>query len=102
FDDPGVGGAGGTCRAAFTTSRPRWLSDRLLQFAGVTSFGDEPRDATGSSDYPFGANLCFRREALLEAGGFDERLGRIGASLLSGDESAAIEVGIARGLSGRL
>jgi GT2 family glycosyltransferase len=102
FDDPGVGCAGGTCRAAFTTPRPRWLSDRLLQFAGITAFGNEPRDATSSADYPFGANLCFRRSALLEAGGFDERLGRIGTSLLSGEEYAAIEAVRALGWRVRL
>ena len=86
FADPNVACAGGTCRATFDTARPRWLSDRLLQFAGVTRFGSEPRRARSSAEYPFGANVCFRRQVLLGIGGFPEHLGRVGDNLLSGEE----------------
>lgn len=44
-----------------------------------------------------GANLALRRDKLISIGGFDERLGRIGSSLLSGDESAVIRQFLARG-----
>ena len=91
FADPGVGCAGGACRPDFAAARPGWLSDRLLQFAGITRIGDAPREARSSAEYPFGANLAMRADALREAGGFSERLGRIGGSLLSGEEYAAIE-----------
>jgi cellulose synthase/poly-beta-1,6-N-acetylglucosamine synthase-like glycosyltransferase len=90
FADPAVGCAGGTCRPAFECERPPWLSDRLLQFSGITRFGTEPRDAETSADFPFGANIAFRRTAFAEVGGFSERLGRIGASLLSGEEHAVV------------
>jgi GT2 family glycosyltransferase len=86
-----IGCVGGTCRARFEAPRPRWLSDRLLQLAGITRIGDDPREARSSSEWPFGANVAFRTEALREAGGFAEDLGRIGSSLLSGEESALIE-----------
>jgi GT2 family glycosyltransferase len=91
FRDPDVVCVGGTCRAAFDADRPPWLSDRLLQFAGITRFGAEPRRARSSAEYPFGANVCFRRRRLLELGGFSTDLGRVGTTLLSGEEHDAIE-----------
>ena len=97
FADPEVGCAGGTCRPRFEEPRPRWLSERLLQFAGITRIGATPREARSSADYPFGANICFRRSALEEIGGFSERLGRSGTSLLSAEESAAIDALRSRG-----
>jgi GT2 family glycosyltransferase len=89
--DERIGCVGGTCRPRFEAPRPRWLSDRLLQFAGITRIGTEPREARSSAEWPFGANVAFRAEALRAAGGFSEALGRVGASLLSGEESALIE-----------
>src|SRR6185436_18837534 len=80
FADPGVGCAGGACRPDFAAPRPGWLSDRLLQFAGITRIGDTPREARSSAEYPFGANLAMRADALREAGGFSERLGRVAAA----------------------
>ncbi len=91
FDDPRVACAGGTCRPRFEAARPRWLSERLLQFAGVTRIGSAAREARSSAEYPFGANICFRRAALEQVGGFSEELGRFGGSLLSGEESAVID-----------
>ena len=91
FDDPRVGCVGGTCRPQFETARPGWLSERLLQFAGITRIGSSAREARTSAEYPFGANICFRRDALVQAGGFAEELGRSGQSLLSGEESAVID-----------
>jgi len=97
--DPRVGCAGGACIAVFPDcERPRWLSDRLLQFAGITRF-ETAREARSSAEWPFGANIAFRREALETAGGFSERLGRSGTQLLSGEESAAIEAVRAAGWS---
>lgn len=91
FDDPSVGCAGGACVARFAARRPRWLSDRLLAFAGITHFGDRAREARSSAEWPFGANMAFRREALAAAGGFSEALGRDGRTLLSGEDSAMVE-----------
>jgi GT2 family glycosyltransferase len=88
FSEDDVGCVGGACLPAFVSERPRWLSERLLQYAGVTRFR-ERRDALARRDYPFGANVCFRRDAL--AGGFLENLGRTGSALLSGEEVAAID-----------
>lgn len=88
FTEDGVGCVGGACLPVFVSERPRWLSERLLQYAGVTRFR-ERRDAVSRRDYPFGANICFRRDAL--ADGFPENLGRTGSALLSGEEVVAID-----------
>jgi GT2 family glycosyltransferase len=94
FDaDPLIGCVGGACEAAFgLVRRPRWLSDRLLQFAGITRIGADPREARSSAEWPFGANVAFRADALAALDGpFPEQLGRYGTTLLSGEESAVIE-----------
>jgi GT2 family glycosyltransferase len=91
FENSQIGAVGGTCRASFQAPRPRWLSDRLLQYAGITRFGAVAREARTSAEYPFGANLCVRRAALVEVGGFSEQLGRVGGSLLSGEEAAVLD-----------
>ena len=46
--DARIGCVGGACAAAFEpeAERPQWLSDRLLQFAGITRFGDVARAGT--------------------------------------------------------
>jgi cellulose synthase/poly-beta-1,6-N-acetylglucosamine synthase-like glycosyltransferase len=87
FAAPGVGCVGGACRPAFAADRPRWLSDRLLQLAGITRFGTERREPRSSAEWPFGANMAFRREALADAGEFSTALGRRGRVLLSGEDS---------------
>jgi len=90
--DAAIGCVGGACAPVFREHpRPRWLSDRLLQFAGITHFGTAARTARSSAEWPFGANIAFRREALSTTTGFPEQLGRMGTRLLSGEESAVIE-----------
>jgi glycosyltransferase involved in cell wall biosynthesis len=97
-EDCAIGCVGGACAAAFDdpSDRPSWLSDRLLQFAGITRFGDEPRLARSSAEWPFGANIAFRTSALSEAP-FSETLGRHGTTLLSGEEFALVESVRSRG-----
>jgi glycosyltransferase involved in cell wall biosynthesis len=96
--DTTIGCVGGSCHALFVeATQPVWLSDRLLQFAAITRFGPEAREATSSAEWPFGANMAFRREALEQAGPFSESLGREGSNLLSGDDSAVIEAVRRRG-----
>jgi glucosyl-dolichyl phosphate glucuronosyltransferase len=102
FADETTACVGGTCAADFAAPRPAWLSDRLLQYAGVTRFSGGSKVAERSVDYPFGANIAFRRSAVLEAGGFRETLGRIGSSLLSGEEADLVDRLLKRGLTVRI
>jgi glycosyltransferase involved in cell wall biosynthesis len=97
FTAENVACVGGACEPAFEDTRPSWMSDRLLALAGVSSFGNEPRAVTHPRDYPFGANIAFRRDSLHAVGGFDTSLGRTGSSLLSGEESAVVSQLLAQG-----
>jgi len=84
---PGVGCVGGACLPRFDGRRPGWLSERLLQLSSITRWGNRARHPRSSAEWPFGANMAFRRELLAEIGGFAEELGRSGTSLLSGEDS---------------
>lgn len=97
FHTPRVACVGGSCAAVFERPRPAWMSQRLLTLAGVSDFGGQARAVTQSADYPFGANIAFRRDALEAVGGFDPSLGRRGDSLLSGEESAVVRALLAAG-----
>jgi glycosyltransferase involved in cell wall biosynthesis len=90
--DTSIGCVGGACSPAFEdgATRPAWLSDRLLQFAGITRFGERSRVARSSAEWPFGANIAFRVTALGDKP-FSESLGRHGTTLLSGEESVLVE-----------
>ena len=83
---PEAGCVGGKTLPYFETGEPPWLHETLLYMYGSTSTGD-----VGTwMDYPkhpFGVNMAFRREVFQRIGWFDPRLGRIGDSLLSGEES---------------
>lgn len=62
-----------------------WLS--------VLDLGSEDQEMrTQGAAYagPVGANMAFRRKVLTELGGFNPQLGRMGASLVSGEEVALV------------
>lgn len=80
---------GGKVVPDYAIPKPAWLDDRLLTYLSLCNFGDTTRLLTGS-DEPVGANVAFRKSALLQSGGFNPALGRTGAeahSLISSEES---------------
>jgi glycosyltransferase involved in cell wall biosynthesis len=85
FDELGetVGKVGGQIDPVWGAPRPDWLIDRMLSMLSASAgHGTEAK----FSDYPIvECNSCYRRSALIEAGGFPKNLGRIGTSLLSND-----------------
>lgn len=86
FTDPAVTAVGGPIRLVFPSGRPAWLPHRLEAYYAGLELGDEPR-LLGPAEYPFGANMALRAEALRDVGGFDERLGRTGRDLISDEEA---------------
>ena len=79
---------GGTVDPWFEEAPPRWIRRNLDQLEGtfaIRRFGPEVRRFR-DGEAPFGANMAVRADAL---GGqrFRTDLGRIGTSLLSGEES---------------
>jgi len=70
---------------------PRWL-------IYLSCNQDKVRRSVREGAKVCGANLAFRRESLLAAGGFHKELGRIGDRLIGGEESLAVRLLLRRGL----
>ncbi len=85
YEDLEVGMVGGPVGLVWPAGRPPWLSDDLVQWYSILDQGDEAGPFPGSHG-PYGTNMSVRRDAALDAGGFDPRLGRVGTRLLSGEE----------------
>lgn len=108
----------GTAACSSTTATPtsqRWVARSgrrgpegcrragLDPLAGYYSAIDA---VNGSATYPFGTNMAIQRSWLEAVGGFDERLGRRGRSLASGEETQLFErierlVAVSRGADRR-
>ncbi len=76
YSDPTVLGVGGAIHPAWEQGRPRWFPPEFDWVVGCTHSG-MPRQREGVRNL-VGANMSFRREALVEVGGFRHELGRIG------------------------
>ena len=94
--EPGVVAAGGPIRFSPAAPRPRWLDPTLEALLSVIDRGAVDRDVV-DDELPYGANLSVDRVAALRAGGFDERLGRRGDDLTSGEEVDLLERLVASG-----
>ncbi len=69
-------GAGGAVRPLWVGGRPRWFPPEFDWVVGCTHSGmPGEREAVRNL---VGANMSFRRDALVEAGGFRHELGRVG------------------------
>ena len=77
YADPDVVGTGGTVRPRWLAGKPGWFPPEFDWVVGCTHSGmpSEPSPVRN----PVGANMSFRRQALLGVGGFSENLGRVGA-----------------------
>ena len=90
FSDERVGAAGGDIVPRWPNGeKPDWIHRRLFYFFGLTTFDATKRRSCRYPDFPWGANLAFRKKSLNRAGGFSEDLGRVGLELHSGEETEA-------------
>jgi GT2 family glycosyltransferase len=86
FGDPAVVGAGGLAVPEWVDGpRPRWLPPEMYWVVGCSYVG-LPTEVAEIRN-PIGANMAFRREALWDAGGFVEGIGRIGTVPLGCEET---------------
>lgn len=93
---------GGTIDVSFAVEPPRWLTNNLDAFAGafaIRRLGHGVRRIRSREDLPYGANMAFRRHVLHD-GSFATDLGRMGADLLSGEETELMERLLAQGEHG--
>jgi glycosyltransferase involved in cell wall biosynthesis len=87
--DPAPACVGGRVWLDWGAGPPRWLPPRYYSIYTYVDYGTADRPL-GEREYVVGANLAFRRDVLLDLGGFDTNLGRKGSVLLSGEESAVV------------
>ena len=84
---PAPTGVGGPVRAVWRGGRPPWVSDAVEEAFSIVDLGPVRRPV-GGDRWLLGCNMAFAREALVAAGGFEERLGRDANNLLSMEEVA--------------
>ncbi|MGE5294055.1 MAG: glycosyltransferase family 2 protein [Solirubrobacterales bacterium] len=86
FENPEVASLAGKIVASWPDGGPPgWFSPRYANVVAQTSFGEAARWMK-KNEFPFGANMSFRREVFRELGGFDENLGKRGENNIWGEE----------------
>jgi glucosyl-dolichyl phosphate glucuronosyltransferase len=80
-------GAGGRILPRWNCARPNWVSDESHFTLSPLALFDRGTEAGDLAESPFGANMAFRKEVFDLCGGFRTDLGRIGKSMLSGEDS---------------
>jgi glycosyltransferase involved in cell wall biosynthesis len=92
FARPEVLGVGGSVVPRWMQPPPAWLPAEFYWVIGC-SYRGLPADGRPMRN-PIGANMAFRRDALMAVGGFNNRIGRIGAVPLGCEETeCAIRIG---------
>lgn len=83
---PEAAGLGGPVEPEWEDGRPpEWVIPDLYVCIGIGDYGKKAR-FLGPKEFPIGANMAFRRNALLEVGGFDPRVGYMGIESIYNDE----------------
>ncbi len=85
YQDPTVGGVGGSVQPAWVDSRPGWFP---LEFDWVVGCSHSGMPSSTEPVRNFvGANMSFRRDLLRSLGGFSSALGRTGANMAGCEET---------------
>jgi GT2 family glycosyltransferase len=86
FEDPRAACVGGKIVASWPDGiEPDWFTPRYAHVVAQTSFG-ETAGWMKKGEFPFGANIAFRKKVFQELGGFDENLGKRGGNNIWGEE----------------
>jgi len=85
YADPGVVAVGGTIVPRWSDGRPPWFPPEFDWVVGCTYRGMPAERARVRN--VIGANMSFRREPVLAAGGFAEHLGRVGTRPVGCEET---------------
>jgi hypothetical protein len=98
YDEPSVIGTGGAVEPDWVGgTAPGWLPEEFYWTVGCSYRGlpSEPAQLRN----PIGANMSFRRHAVVDSGGFNDGLGRLGSKPL-GCEETELAVRVTRGNPG--
>jgi GT2 family glycosyltransferase len=86
FQDPEVASVAGKIVASWPEGvAPGWFTPRYGNVVAQTSFGETTRWMK-RNEFPFGANMSFRKTIFRRLGGFDENLGKRGENNMWGEE----------------
>ncbi len=80
---------GGPIFPIWPIDRPGWIPAKHQGCLTVLHYGDERKPL--EYGYVYGANICFRVDALRAIGGFREQLGRQGTAALLSNEEAQVQ-----------
>lgn len=78
-------GFGGKIAPFLECDLPKWMSKYLASLMSIIDMGEEVKLFQGTK-YPIGANMGFSKAVFDQIGGFNTELGRIGKSMLGGEE----------------
>ena len=78
-------GIGGPIYPLWENSEPAWMQPDMEFLFSILDYGSQPHWLRFPK-FPFGANMSYQRELLIQVGGFKENLGRKGKNLLSCEE----------------
>jgi hypothetical protein len=85
----GIAGVGGRAYLVFPGPKPQWLSESIEGLLTKVDLGPSRRPA--KPDELYGVNLSFRKDWLHRAGGFRTDVGRMGTTLLGGEDEDMLE-----------
>jgi glycosyltransferase involved in cell wall biosynthesis len=88
--DPRIGCVGGKIEPVWEGGAPKWLPQENRTLYTILDYADEVVEMREPA-VPFGANIAFRKAIFETMEPFREDLGRVGGTLLSGEESELIE-----------
>jgi glycosyltransferase involved in cell wall biosynthesis len=95
LDQRGIDGAGGRILPRWEADPPSWLlgNPRLLDYLAIMDFDRPAMLPVRWGSYPqvWGANMVYRRSALLALGGFDTRLGPVGGRRYCGEDTDIVQ-----------
>ena len=69
-----IGLGGKTITKYVDGEKPKWISKYLYGLVGQTDHGDEVKQFTKKMKYPIGCNMTYKKEILLQVGGFNNEL----------------------------
>ncbi len=86
FDEFDCDACGGWIEPNWERPPPRWLGEALYGYIALKVDPTGSKVVSEMDDFPYGANMAFRREVFDRLGGFDAELGRKGTQLAGGEE----------------
>lgn len=83
--NPDADAVGGRILLRYEDKRPGWISPIMENSLGLTDFGEEPGEIA-YPEYPKGGNFSVLKSHFDGVGGFDEKFGHTGASIVGASE----------------